>query len=747
MDAKCWIKTSFITIALVALAVGCGSGAGSSGSSGNSGSSGTTPSGPTITSVSVSSSTKSVTIGDTLQFTPAVVGTGSFDSSVTWSVSGPSGWSGSVGSISKTGLYETPFPAPSTVTVTATSVADPSVSGSEDISIVSPAVAAGPSLTVDAGDKLHAISPYIYGMNGYLLDPATAAATNATVIRWGGDATSRYNYKTNTTNSASDYYFENFLGENGMFPNATGNSSFTDFVNADDSLGLTTLGTVPVLGWVSNSTVGACGFSKSAFPGQMSYSGNCGDGIYPNGTQGCTNPNGCSILGDSATQAATSIVAPPPATTQAALPSPSQVTKTWAQSTWAGGWVQSIVNAYGPGNPTSGAGKGVSIWDLDNEPAWWDAVHRDVHPQPSTYDEVTWGGISTALAIKTIDPTALVSGPIIDYWWNYFYSKKDIESGWGSGPCYQPWSNPVDREAHGGVAMIPYYLQQFRSAQATYGIRLLDYLDIHAYVGATYNGKSVGLTTAGDAAEQQARLNSTRALWDPTYTDPNFPQPNYVTDSNYTSSCNVPLEAPQIVTRLNNWVTNNYPGTKTAIDEYNFGGLESINGALTQADVLGIFGQYGLDLATLWPTNQYTNQVPGNMAFEIYRNYDGSKATFGDEALASCSGGTAGSCTPGGTDESGQGQLSVYGAARTSDGAITVVVVNKTFGDLTSSLSLDHVTATGKAQVYQYSAADLTKIVPETDVAVTPPASGSTTSTIAYTFPASSITLFVIPTQ
>ena len=44
----------------------------------------------------------------------------------------------------------------------------------------------------------------------------------------------------------------------------------------------------------------------------------------------------------------------------------------------------------------------MAIWDLDNEPAWWDAVHRDVHPTPSTYDEVTWGGISTALAIERV---------------------------------------------------------------------------------------------------------------------------------------------------------------------------------------------------------------------------------------------------------------------------------------------------------------------------------------------------------
>ncbi len=230
----------------------------------------------------------------------------------------------------------------------------------------------------------------------------------------------------------------------------------------------------------------------------------------------------------------------------------------------------------------------MSIWDLDNEPAWWDAVHRDVHPVASTYDEVTNGGIGTALAIKTVDPTAQVSGPVIDYWWNYFYSKKDIESGWSSGgPCYEPWSNPVDRDAHGGVPMIEYYLQQMAAAEKTYGFRLLNYVDIHAYMAATYNGNSVAFTTAGDTGMQQARMNSTRAFWDPTYIDPNFPQPNYKTDSNYTSSCTTPLQAPQAIPMMQAWVAKDYPGTKTSIDEYNFGGLESINGAVTQADVAG----------------------------------------------------------------------------------------------------------------------------------------------------------------
>jgi hypothetical protein len=137
-------------------------------------------------------------------------------------------------------------------------------------------------------------------------------------------------------------------------------------------------------------------------------------------------------------------------------------------------------------------------------------------------------------------------------------------------------------------------------------------------------------------------------------------------------------------------------------------------------------------LATLWGPPDET-QLPGLIAFEIYRNYDGANSKFGGTALASTS--------------AAQGQLAVYGALRSSDHAVTVVVINKTYGALTSTLSLANLTATGNAKVYQYSNANLASIVALPDQTVTAPAAGTTTSTISATFPAASITLFVIPTQ
>jgi hypothetical protein len=683
-------------IGLSALLSGCGGGGGVSPPP---------PTGPTITSVTVAPNSPTVTIGTTMQFSATVSGTGNYSTAVTWSVTAPAAWTGSIGSIGTSGLYETPYPALATVTVTATSTEDTTKSGSTTVTLQPPATAAGPALTVDVGNQTHAISPYVYGMNAYAFVDSVDGPANPPVLRWGGDNTSRYNYVNGNTNSASDWYFENSSSVYGMPPT----QEFNPFVSFSQSIGAKVLGTVPVLGFVAADST-SCGFPTSLDPDQTSIdtTRGCGNGVYPDGVSGCTNSSGCDIPVNSNTV---------------------EPTSTSVDPSWAGQWVTYLVNTF-----NTAANGGVAIYDLDNEPSWWDAEHRDVHPAPFTYDEVTQNGVATALAIKTADPTAEVSGPVMDYWWGYFYSKKDIKSGWSSGiPCYQPWSNPVDREAHNGVPLLEYYLQQFSAAETTYSQRLLDYLDLHTYFAAEYNGSSVGgsTTAAGDTGEQAARVNSTRVFWDPTYTDPNYPQPNYITDPNYTSSCNVPLQAPQLIPMMQKWIADDYPGTKTAITEYNWGGQEHINGAVAQADILGIFGQYGLDLGTLWGPPDAT-QTPGLMAFEIYRNYDGKNSTFGDTALGSTS--------------ADQSKLSVYGALRSSDQAVSVVVINKTYGDLTATLSLENLSPSSTAaQVFLYSNANPAAIVPQSPLTVTPPSGGGTASTISTTFPAHSITLLVVP--
>jgi hypothetical protein len=667
---------------------------------------------PAVNAVNVTPNPAAAVIGATQQFMAAVTGPAVTDSTVTWTVTPPTGSALSPGTIDKTGLYTTPFPAPATVTVTATSNQDTTVSGSVTVTLGAPASASGPALNVDVATQTHAINPYIYGWNAYQLVTSAGKAANIGIDRWGGDATSRYNYTLDVTSSASDYFFEN---QYGLAGGSQSNSSFNAQITADQSIGSKTIGTLPVNGWVAKDGT-SCSFPTATYPGQQSVSPDsraCGNGVYPLGTQGCPSAGGCAVTGNDPTVTSTNING----------------------ATWASNWVNFLVGKFG-----TAASGGVAVYDLDNEPTWWDAVHRDVHPVAFTYDEVTNNGIAVAKAVKAADPTAEVSGPVIDFWWAYFYSKKDIESGWGSGPCYQPWQNPVDRIAHNGVPLIEYYLQKFAAAEQSGGTRLLDYVDLHTYFTPQYplnSNTSINLTTAGNTAEQQLRLDSTRVFWDPTYMDPDatnqpFPQPNYTTDANYTSSCSIPPQAPQVIPMMKNWVAKDYPGTKLAITEYNWGGQENVNGAVAQADILGIFGREGLDIGTLWGPPDPATQVPGLMAFEAFRNYDGKNSMFGDMSVSSAS--------------ADQGKLSVYGALRTKDNMVTLVVINKTYGDLTSTLSVNNLPATTtSAQAFLYSNATLAAIVAQPPVTVTPPSGAGITSTLSTTFPAQSITILVMP--
>jgi len=219
----------------------------------------------------------------------------------------------------------------------------------------------------------------------------------------------------------------------------------------------------------------------------------------------------------------------------------------------------------------------------------------------------------------------------------------------------------------------------------------------------------VSLSPAGSAATQATRLRSTRSLWDPTYADESWIA--QVIDGPYV----------RLIPRMRDWVNTNYPGTKLAVTEYNWGAPESINGALAQADVLGIFGREGLDLATMW--SPPASAQPGAFAFRMYRNYDGAGSQFGQTSVSAAS--------------ANQDNVAIYAAVR-SDGKLTVMLINKTGGDLTSSLTLSGYYPGNHADVYLYSPADLNHVVHAANLAI---ASGA----ISATVPANSITLLVVP--
>jgi hypothetical protein len=636
-----------------------------------------------VSAVKIEPGQVTLTPGESRQLTATVAGSGAFSSAVRWSVNDVDGGNAALGTVSVRGLYVTPYPTPAAVTLKATSIADPTKWASATITFAAPPIAAGPALQVDVAAPSHPISPLIYGMNSWRLSdpkheaPKVAEEVRLPVDRWGGDGYTLYNYKLDTTDLGDDWFFEIAPNGNTKYPDQ---SDFNSQVIGDRAAGAKTLLSVPVIGWVAKTRTRGSSYSVAKYGPQQKTDPNWpdfGNGIRLDGTKIVNDPNDtCMPIDES----------------------------------WTTDWVKYLVGRFG-----NAAHGGVAIYALDNEPTWWDKMHRDVHPLPFSYDEVTEKGLRVAKAIKAADSTSEVSGPVIDFWLTYFYSKKDIE--WFE----EHWPNitglPPDRMAHGNVPLIDYYLRTFKAGQEAdpQHTRFLDYLDLHTYFAA----HDAGLKPAGTSIEQRAVIDSTRVFWDPTYTDPRFRNPD-----NYAE----PL-APQMIPRMKKWVADNYPGTKTAITEYNWGAPEHISGAVAQADILGIFGREGLDMGALWGPPDL-NQ-PLMFAFKMFRNYDDNGAGFGDASLQAVS--------------ADQGRLSIYAAQRASDKAVTVVVVNKTFGDLRSDLQIEHFKAKGKANVYRYSGADLSAIDALPNVKASKPGGKDKASGFkGQLFPAMSITLYAI---
>ncbi len=521
----------------------------------------------------------------------------------------------------------------------------------------------GPALSVDTTTGRKAIDPHIYGIN--FADEALAEELRLPVRRWGGNATTRYNYKLDAYNAGANWYFENLYYENGTADLPNG-SEADKFVEQNRRTGTDTVLTVPMSGWTTAARNAACGFSIATYGPQKAndaqWRPDCGNGVKTDGT---------NVTGND------------PAETS--VPAGPEFTK---------GWVQYLNRTYGAADDG-----GVRFYNLDNEPDLWWSTHRDVHPEGTGYDEMRERTYATAAAIKDADPGAKTLGPVGWGFNSLVYSGLDQKTcNEKGGDC---WSNPPDRAAHGGQTFAPWYLQQMKAYEQTHDRRILDYFDEHIYPQQTgVFGGNV------DAATQALRLRSTRQLWDPTYVDESW--------------INQPV---QFIPRMRSLVDENYPGTKLAITEYNWGALDHINGALAQADVLGIFGREGLDLATLW--DPPTSTEPGAFAFRMFRNYDGNGGSFGDTSVHAAS--------------ADQDKLAVYAAQRSGDKALTVIVVNKTTGDLTAPVSVTGGTAPGgSAQVYRYGQDDVTAIKHLADQPLTD--GGFTT-----TFPAYSITEYVLP--
>jgi hypothetical protein len=496
-----------------------------------------------------------------------------------------------------------------------------------------------PTLTVDATADRHAIDPNIYGIANYSLDAKFAEEIQVPNIRWGGDGTTRYNWRVDSSNSGFDWYFMGGSGKD----NPVAGASVDLMINTYKPAHAAALITIPIIPYVNSTAATNCSFPTSVYGAQQSinpYShpngDNCGNSLSPTGAQLLDRNIYANHIDNSV-----------------ALQQ---------------GWVEHLVSTFG-----TAAKGGVPFYQLDNEPWGWSNTHRDVEPHGATYEAIVSLGQKYAAMIKQVDPSAFVLGP------------SDFTlGGWIGSPKQQ-------NNLYAGQ----YYLQQMAAYQQKNGKRVLDYFDEHYYP---------------EFKDPASQLASARTFWDATYDGGSWVEKSY-------------FHGPmQLIPRFKQWITQYYPGTRLAFSEYSIdSGKKLITDALAEADVLGIFGSQRVDLANMWTAPAPTDPIA--YAFRLYRNYDSQGGQFGNTSVL------AGSTNP--------AKVSIYAALRSSDGALTVIVINKTTSAIQTTLSLTHFPGSSAATVFRYSGDNLKRIAALGRIPVT--AGG-----LAYSFPAYSATVFVI---
>ncbi|HEY3636741.1 MAG TPA: glycoside hydrolase family 44 protein [Rhizomicrobium sp.] len=348
-------------------------------------------------------------------------------------------------------------------------------------------------------------------------------------------------------------------------------------------------------------------------------------------------------------------------------------------------WIKHLIQTWGTAN-----NGGVPYYLMDNEPSIWFSTHRDVHPVGPHAIEYRDKVITESAKIKSADPSALVAAPEEWGWEGYFYSGFDqqyaAEHGYTKFPDHR-------KEQH-GMDYVPWLLTEWKASGHP-----VDVLSLHFY--------PQGGEFSDDVSEQMELLRnrSTRQLWDRKYVSESW--------------INAPV---YLIPRMQNWIKKDYySGTPVAITEYNWGAEDYINGATTQADIYGIFGREGLDMATRWTVPD--SSTPTYKAMQMYRNYDGAGSVFGDTSISA--------------KVPNPDNLSAFAALRTSDGAMTVMVINKMLSQTVPvSVSLANFAASGSAQVYRLTSSN----------AITKLSNISwSNGVLADQEPAQSITLYVLP--
>jgi hypothetical protein len=344
------------------------------------------------------------------------------------------------------------------------------------------------------------------------------------------------------------------------------------------------------------------------------------------------------------------------------------------------------------------------IFSLDNEPDLWSSTHAEVHPDAVTYAELVMRNTQYAAAVKAVWPAAEVAGFVSYGWYGY-----------------ETLQNAPDSGAHG--EFLTYYLDQMKAAEQTAGTRLVDYLDLHwypeTYVSDGYmNQQQTRIIDQADPSPQiqAARLQAPRSLWDPSYNENNW----------VAQSIPGPI---MLIPRLKQKIAAHYPGTKLSFSEYTYGGGHDISGGVAEADVLGIFGREGVDMATAW---NWPDSMMGNVyeiaGLKAFRNYDGQGSAFGDVSIHAVT-----------TDDAASSVYASIDSTQLLNNRVVIVAVNKKTTPATAAIKLAHPASFRSADVYTLTSAG-PMLVAGTAL------QAAATNAFVYTMPAISVSV-ILPRQ
>lgn len=284
--------------------------------------------------------------------------------------------------------------------------------------------------------------------------------------------------------------------------------------------------------------------------------------------------------------------------------------------------VNFLVQRYG----AAATATGVKGYAVDNEPALWPSTHPRIHPAKTRCDELIAKTAACGRAVKSVDPAADVFGGVF-YGFNAYYNLQDAPDF--SSYSSQGW-------------FVNAFLKALRDSSTAAGKRLMDVLDLHWYPDLDIpiiNDNTDSVTVA-------TRLQVPRSLWDSSYTEPGW-----------IGTWFSPIH---LIPKAQASIAANNPGTKLAFTEFNYGAPGHISGGLALADVLGIFGKYGVYMATQWGAVEGYQRA----AYALYRNYDGKNGTFGARHCKAT--------------QNAPAKASVYAATRPAEAqTLDIVLINK----------------------------------------------------------------------